>query len=581
MAIELNMPQMGYDMQEGTVVTWLKSEGSNIELGEPVAEIETDKATVEFESYAEGVLQKILVPEGAVVPVGQPIAIIADTNELASEADAPELETSPPTEMTPEPEPAPETQSASESESVAIPLGAASSAPPMPMKETADTPPSDPQAVRVEAQEEVPRIFATPVARQLADEAGIDLATISGTGPRGRVTKEDVSSAIAAAESESEAGEDAFVEQAPTDEIEPVAEEEQADESPAEELEPVAEAPVAEAEEEQAEESPSEEPAPVIEEEQADESPAEELEPVAEAPVAEAEEEQAEEPPDDEAEPVAEEEQAEELEPVAEAPVAEAEEEQAEEPPVEEPEPVAEEPAAMVEEKSDDGLMPLSRMRRQIARVTIRSKSEKPHFYVNTDIDMTELITLRAQINQALAADGVRATLNDLIIAASVIALKRHPKFNAYYEEGGIRRNDGVNVGIAMAVEEGLIMPAIVGVGDMSLRQIAVASKDIAERAQQGTLHPQEYSGGTFAISNMGMMGVTSFVAIIQPPQTAVLAVGAVQKRPVVTHDDQIAIRSIMTATLSADHRIVDGAEGAFFLNEIKDLLESPLSIIL
>ena len=171
-------------------------------------------------------------------------------------------------------------------------------------------------------------------------------------------------------------------------------------------------------------------------------------------------------------------------------------------------------------------------MRQQIARVTIRSKSEKPHFYVNTDVDMTAAMTLRGQINQALAADGVRATVNDLIIAASVIALKRYPKFNAYYEDDGIRMNDDVNVGVAMAVEEGLILPAIVGVGDMSLKQIAQASKDLSDRAQKGILSPQEYSGGTFAVSNMGMMGVTSFVAIIQPPQSAVLAVGAVQKRP-------------------------------------------------
>jgi len=194
----------------------------------------------------------------------------------------------------------------------------------------------------------------------------------------------------------------------------------------------------------------------------------------------------------------------------------------------EEPEEEAAEPEL---EPEADTLIPLSRMRRQIARVTARSKSEKPHFYVSVDVDMTEAMLLRARINQSLASEGVRATVNDLIIAASVKALKRFPKFNAYYEDGGIRENDSVNVGIAMALAEGLIMPAIVGAGDMSLREVAIASKDIAERAKQGILRPEEYSGGTFAISNMGMLGVSSFVAIIQPPQTAVLAVGAVQKR--------------------------------------------------
>ena len=373
-------------------------------------------------------------------------------------------------------------------------------------------------------------MFATPVARQMAYEAGIDLNSIQGTGPGGRVVKEDVLNAIEAAA--------AAIEPEP----EPVAE------APVE-LEPVAEEPAVEPEPEPVAEEVVEEPEPEPVAEEVEEEP--EPEPVA-----------AEEVVEEEPEP----------EPVA--------EEVVEEEP--EPEPVAEEEVEEEEEPAEeDELIPLSRMRQQIARVTTRSKDEKPHFYVNVDVDMTEAMALRAQINAALASEGVRATVNDMIVAASVIALKRFPKFNAYYEDGGIRMNDEVNVGIAMAVEDGLVMPAIVGVGDKSLRQIAEATKDIAERAQRGSLTPQEYSGGTFAISNMGMMGVTSFVAIIQPPQSAVLAVGAVQKRPVVTDDDQIVIRQMMTATLSADHRIVDGAEGAMFVNEIKDLLENPLSIIL
>ena len=466
MATELTMPQMGYDMQEGTVVRWLKAEGSNVELGEPVAEIETDKAVVEFESYASGVLQRILVDEGSTVPVGEAIALVGE----GAVADAPEPEPEMPEPVAEEPEPV-----------SAIPLGAATA----PSTDGVATAPVD------EAPAEQPtRVFATPVARQLAYESGVDLATVHGSGPGGRIVKEDVLRII-------EAGTETAPEPVPMPE--PVAEEAPATYEP----EPVAEPEV-------------------------------EVEP--------------------EPEPIAEP----EPEPVAEV----------------EPEP---EPVAEVEPE----LVPLSRMRQQIARVTIRSKSEKPHFYVNTDVDMTETMMLRAQINQVLAADNVRATVNDLIIAASVIALKRFPKFNAFYEEGGIRMNDGVNVGIAMAVEEGLIMPAIVGAGEMSLREIAQASKEVAERAQQGTLAPQEYAGGTFAISNMGMMGVTSFVAIIQPPQSAVLAVGAVQKRPIVDDDDQIVVRQMMTATLSADHRIVDGAEGAMFINEIKGLLENPLSIIL
>ena len=485
-ATELTMPQMGYDMQEGTVVRWLKAEGSNVELGEPVAEIETDKAVVEFESYASGVLQTILVEEGSTVPVGQPIALVGEEAEVTATAPAPEQETEP---VVVEAEPVSQAPAEEEEAHEAIPLGA-SSAPAAPDDGVAEEPPEAPSEPAPDR-----RIFATPIARQMASEAGIDLADVEGTGPGGRIVKEDIAQFVAAG-------------------------------APAP-VEPEVEAPVVV------------EPEPVV---------------VEEAPVV-AEVVEAE--PEIEAEP--------EVEPAA-------------EPEVEVP--VAEEPEAE-EVAAEPELIPLSRMRQQIARVTIRSKDEKPHFYVNTDVDMTDAMALRGQINDALADRGVRATVNDLIIAASVLALKKFPKFNAYYEDGSIRMNDDINVGIAMALEEGLIMPAVVGAGEMSLAEIAQATKDLAARANQGILRPEEYSGGTFAVSNMGMMNVTSFVAIIQPPQTAVLAVGAVQKRAVVAADDSIVVRQMMTATLSADHRIVDGAEGAFFINEIKRLLENPLSVIL
>ena len=494
MATELTMPQMGYDMQEGTVVRWLKDEGSNVELGEPVAEIETDKAVVEFESYASGVLQTILVEEGTTVPVGQPIALVGE--EAVAPPPAPEPE-DPFAE--PEPEAAPE-----EEAHPAIPLGAAG-APSAPVDGAAEEPIPAPSAPAPSAPAPAGRIFATPIARQMAAESGIDLADVGGTGPGGRIVKEDIVRFI-----------EAQVASEPEPEPEPQA---------------VAEAPVV----------VEAEPEPVVAA-----APPVIVEPEPEVPV------------------------------VVEAVEPEVEEVVAEPGPEVEPEP---EVAAAPE--PDSGLIPLSRMRQQIARVTIRSKDEKPHFYVNTDVDMTEAMALRGRINDALADSGVRATVNDLIVAASVRALKKFPKFNAYYEDGSIRMNEDINVGIAMALEEGLIMPAVVGAGEMSLAEIAQATKDLAARANQGILRPEEYSGGTFAVSNMGMMNVTSFVAIIQPPQTAVLAVGAVQKRAVVAADDSIVVRQMMTATLSADHRIVDGAEGAFFINEIKGLLENPLSVIL
>ena len=451
MATELTMPQMGYDMQEGTVVRWLKTEGSPVQMGEAVAEIETDKAVVEFESYGEGILLQILVAEGTTVPVGETIAIVGAESEV-------------PVASTPD-EPTPAVE-AEPPVSTAIPLDP----PAQPVSTNGgvvveDVTPPAPQG----------RLFATPAARKIAEEQAIDLKQIEGTGPRGRITKDDVLSFTSHP------------------------------------LEAVADAPVT----------------PVIED----------------APVHEA-------VPEPEPESVA------------------------------TPEPVTAPAAPAAESVSEDGLIPLSRMRQQIARVTVRSKSEKPHFYVNTDIDMTQLMALRGQINQSLSDEDIRVTVNDLIVKACVMTLKKYPKFNSFYQENGIKTNDAINIGVAIAIEEGLIVPALLDCGDKSLRELAVASKDLAERSANGTLSNQEYAGGTFAISNLGMFGVTSFVAIIQPPQSAVLAVGAVAKRPVVGEDDQIKVAQIMTATISGDHRIVDGAEGAQFVNEVKRLLENPLSLL-
>ena len=421
MATELTMPQMGYDMQEGTVVRWLKSEGSAVQIGEPIAEIETDKAVVEFESYASGVLQRILVSEGTSVPVGQPIAVVGAEGEAPAEVVA---------------EPTPDVADR-------VPLV---TPPPVAGPLLPDEAPPEAAAV----------VRASPVARRLAEERGIDLSQIRGTGPGDRITRDDV----LAFEASGREGR----------------------------------APLPEA------------IAPTV---------------------------------------------------------------------PEVPAPPAEAPATVMEER-----VPLTRMRQQIARVTVRSKQEKPHFYVSSEIDMTRAMDLRQQVNRALEAEGIRVTVNDLVIKACVGALRKYPKFNSYFHEDGLQMNEGVNIGVAIAEEEGLIVPAIMDCAGKSLKEIAAASKDLAERAQRGTLHPQEYTGGTFAISNLGMFDITSFVAIIHPPQTAVLAVGTVAKKPVV-RDDQVAIAQMMTATLSADHRIVDGAEGARFIIEVKELLENPLGMLM
>ena len=489
MATNLNMPQMGYDMQEGTLVRWLKSVGDEVSLGEAVAEIETDKAVVEFESTAEGVLLELLVEEGTTVAVGESIATVgAEGEALAADGDAPEE----PAGAEPAAEEPAESDEAEmpaaeedESESAAIPL------------------PASPSEVR-----------ASPVARKLAAERGVDLSTVEGTGPGGRILRADVLSAepMAAAAEESE------------------------DEAPAEAPDTMEEPPMPE------EEAVAEEPEAV------DETPIEAVEEPAE-------------PEDEVAAEAVEEPQMPEEEPEMEADVA-----------VEE----AAEPET--EEADDMSLVPLTRMRQQIARVTVGSKTTIPHFYVTTDIDMTEAMSLRREINQSLEGD-VRVSVNDLVIKACVHTIRSYPKFNSSYTDDGIRMHESINIGMAIADDDGLIMPAILDCEGKSLTEISAASKDLARRSQSGTLQAEEYTGGTFSISNMGMFDVTSFVAIIQPPQSAVLAIGTVQKRPVV-QGDSVVVREIMSATLSVDHRVSDGAEGAQFIVQLKEYLEHPLRLL-
>ena len=484
MATNLNMPQMGYDMQEGTLVRWLKSVGDEVSLGEAVAEIETDKAVVEFESTAEGVLLELLVEEGTTVAVGESIATVgAEGEALAADGDAPEE----PAGAEPAAEEPAESDEAEmpaaeedESESAAIPLPASLS-----------------------------EVRASPVARKLAAERGVDLSIVEGTGPGGRILRADVLSA------------------------EPTA-------VPAEEPE----------------EAPAEAPEAMEEPPMPDEAAAGEgLEDVEEPPSMEDEE------PSEEAVEAVEEPPMEEEEPVEEAPEA------------------IEEPTEPETEEADEmSLVPLTRMRQQIARVTVGSKTTIPHFYVTTDIDMTEAMSLRREINQSLEGDA-RVSVNDLVIKACVHTISSYPKFNSSYTDKGIRMHESVNIGMAIADDDGLIMPAILDCEGKSLTEISAASKDLARRSQSGTLQAEEYTGGTFSISNMGMFDVTSFVAIIQPPQSAVLAIGTVQKRPVV-QGDSVVVREIMSATLSVDHRVSDGAEGAQFIVQLKEYLEHPLRLL-
>ncbi|MBF8266805.1 MAG: Dihydrolipoamide acetyltransferase component of pyruvate dehydrogenase complex [Dehalococcoidia bacterium] len=396
MATRVVMPQMGYDMKEGTLVRWLKQEGEEVKRGEAIAEIETDKAVVEMEAYASGVLLRIAVAEGATVPVGHTIAVIGTPGE-----------------------PLPE-------------MGPASEA-----------------VARVEAPGEEARIpqpsstaeqvKASPLARRMAQEKGINLSLLHGTGPGGRVTVDDVQAH---------------------------------------------EARMSEA---------------------------------AVAPL-----EKAERPPE---------------------------------------------------------TVPLSRMRQAIARRTAQSKRDIPHFYVTAEVDMTLAMKVRQQLNETLG-EKVHISVNDLIVKACALALAKYPTFNASFEEDHLRMNPEVNVGIAVAVEQGLMVVSLGECRGRSLVDISRTAKEVVERAQKGVMRAEEYTGSTFSISNMGMFDVDAFSAIIYPPHAAALAVGTVRQQPVV-RDGQIAIARVMKATLSTDHRVADGAQAAQFLGEVKRLLESPASLLL
>ena len=241
------------------------------------------------------------------------------------------------------------------------------------------------------------------------------------------------------------------------------------------------------------------------------------------------------------------------------------------------PAPEAEAVPAQVEAEGERA--ELSRMRQVIARVTSDSKRDAPHFYLTATVDMSRAMALRREVNDVTSSE-TRISVNDLIVKASALALRKHPKFNAFFRGEHLQMNSSLNIGIAIALEAGLIVPGIGNCENRSLIEIASASSDLIARAHQGTLRNEEYSGTTFSISNLGMFDVDSFAAIIYPPHAAVLAVGKVAEQPVV-RDGQLAVAQTMQATLSVDHRVADGAEAAQFLMEIKGLLESPVSLLL
>ncbi len=421
---------MGFDMTEGTIAAWLKKEGDPVAKGEPIAEIETDKTTIQVESFSSGVLRKIVAQAGQKVPVGQVIGIIADPDE---QIDVPQS----PTPAAAKAElAAPQPNGATQAEARLQPAAAA------------------PQVVNEG------RIIATPVARRLAEERGIDLRYVKGTGPEGRITKADVEAFVPPAQ--------------PTPAPVPVAQ-------------PIEVPAVKQAE-----------PAPVVQ-------------------------------------------------------------------------PVAA-PAATRQ--------PLTRMRQTIATRMVASKQQVPHFYITVAVEMDAALALRAQINESLKPEGIKISVNDMVIRATALALRRFPNMNASFTPEGIELRSDVHVASAVTVEGGLVTVTVRDTDKKTLKQISQEMTALAERARNNKMQPGDTGGQTFTISNLGMYNVENFVAIVNQPDAGILAVATATPTPVV-RDGEIVIRTIMNMTLSGDHRVTDGAEGAQFINEIKRLLENPWSLVL
>jgi pyruvate dehydrogenase E2 component (dihydrolipoamide acetyltransferase) len=437
MATNILMPALSPTMTEGTLARWLKKQGESVKAGDIIAEIETDKATMEVEAVDEGVLGKILVPDGTEgVKVNAPIAIlVAEGEALPSDVAAPVTGAPGPAQPVAKPQGAAAT--ASEAKAPAQP--AARSAPPAPGGD---------------------RIFASPLAKRIAKENGVDLAGLKGSGPNGRIVRADV-----------EAG---------------------------------ATAPAAKA------------------------APAPEAAPAASAPKLAAS-------------------------------------------------------AKALAITAPHTLVPHTSMRRVIAKRLTESKQSVPHFYLTMDIELDALLKLRGELNARSSKDGggaFKLSVNDMVIKASALALRRVPKVNASFTEEGVAFYDDVDVSVAVAIPDGLITPIIRRADQKGLATISNEMKDLGLRARSGKLKPEEFQGGGFSVSNLGMFGVKDFQAIINPPQAAILAVGAGEPRAVVKNG-ALAIATVMSATLSVDHRVVDGALGAEWLQAFKAILEEPLNLML
>jgi len=444
---EIQMPKLSDTMTEGTLVAWKKKKGDKVSTGDVIAEIETDKATMEWESPEDGTLTEIYVEEGGKVEVGQRIAFIGEPGEGGEKEKAPKTEEAPKSEEPKEKpketgKPAP--TEAKEKET----------APPQKKKAVdAGVPPAEQKPERPKLQEEA-RVKASPVARRIAAELGVALASVKGSGPDGRVTETDVRAAAkSVAAGPSRAG---ISDRGPTP---------------------------------------------------------------------------------------------------------------AQKPPAPKP--------------GTGSRLQLSGMRKGIAERLVQSKAPVPHFYLNIEIDAGPLMAARAELKAGgEAADTSKITVNDFVLKAAVMAAVKVPKVNASFDGDAIVQYAEVDLGIAVAIEDGLLTPVIRAAQNKSLREISELAKDLASRARNKRMKPEEFQGGSFTVSNLGGMGIDSFSAIINPPQGFILAVGKINKTPVVDNCDQIVVGHRMSIWMSCDHRAIDGALGAEYLKELRHLLENPALLL-
>ena len=425
MALEILMPALSPTMEEGTLAKWLVAEGDRVQSGDLLAEIETDKATMEFEAVDEGVIGKLLVAEGtANVKVNSAIAILLEEGDAA--------------------------------DATVSPAQSAAAAAPLTHEASAVDAPATTAAPAAAVSNDGTRIFASPLARRIAADQGLDLAKITGSGPKGRIVKADVSGAPATASVSA--------------------------------------------------------------------------------------------PP-----------------PMAAAPAASL--------------PSSASVEALYQGRSYK-TVPLDGMRRVIADRLTEAKQTIPHFYLRRDIQLDTLLKLRSEVNAGLEARGVKLSVNDFIIKACAMALQSVPAANAVWAGDRVLQMEASDISVAVAIEGGLFTPVLQDADSKSLSKLAVEMKDLAARARSRKLAPHEYQGGSFSISNLGMMGIDNFDAVINPPQGAILAVGAGKKRPVVSEDGTLSVATVMSVTMSVDHRVIDGALGAELLDAIVNNLEHPLSML-